>query len=103
MRTFRKDEQPRSWFRSDRLFSVDGYWYFSTREGVDIGPYDTQCEAQIEAGFLRELLLGAQQSPPEETLRGFLMDAYLLGRPIAPEFGAASRLSQGPRAGINLA
>ncbi len=28
--------------RSERLFSKNGYWYFSTREGLDIGPFDSQ-------------------------------------------------------------
>jgi hypothetical protein len=26
--------------RSDRLFCQSDYWYFKTREGMDIGPYD---------------------------------------------------------------
>ena len=33
-----------------------GKWYFRTREGVDVGPYDTPFEAEIEAGLLKELL-----------------------------------------------
>ena len=31
--------------RSDRLFTQHGYWYFRTREGMDIGPFDTMAEA----------------------------------------------------------
>lgn len=27
--------------RSDRVFQKDGYWYFHTREGVQIGPFDS--------------------------------------------------------------
>lgn len=31
--------------RHERLFSKNNYWYFSTREGLKIGPFDTQMEA----------------------------------------------------------
>ena len=31
--------------RSERFFQRDSYWYYSTREGVDIGPYDTRTGA----------------------------------------------------------
>jgi len=32
--------------RSDRFFSAQGEWYFSTREGNPIGPFDDKEEAQ---------------------------------------------------------
>ena len=31
--------------RSDRIFTQHDYWYFRTREGMDIGPFDTISEA----------------------------------------------------------
>ena len=31
--------------RSDRLFTQHGYWYFRTRERLDIGPFDSINEA----------------------------------------------------------
>ncbi len=31
--------------RSDRFFSAQGEWYFSTREGAPIGPFDNKREA----------------------------------------------------------
>ena len=31
--------------RSERYFERDHYWYYTTREGVDIGPYDSKSEA----------------------------------------------------------
>lgn len=31
--------------RSDRLFTRDNYWYFRTREGLNIGPFDSAAEA----------------------------------------------------------
>ena len=40
--------------RRERFFQRQAYWYYSTREGVDIGPYDSKggavkgCEQFIE-------------------------------------------------------
>ena len=52
----RKNEQINVPARTDRLFEQDNYWYFRTREGMDIGPFDTRGEAAIGAksfiGFL---------------------------------------------------
>ncbi|MBX2810067.1 MAG: hypothetical protein KTR20_15720 [Cellvibrionaceae bacterium] len=31
--------------RSDRFFTQQNYWYFRTREGMDIGPFSTHAEA----------------------------------------------------------
>jgi hypothetical protein len=32
--------------RTDRFFQKQGYWYYSTREGVDIGPFDARDDAE---------------------------------------------------------
>lgn len=32
--------------RTDRFSHVDGAWYFSTREGPEMGPYETKVEAK---------------------------------------------------------
>jgi hypothetical protein len=42
-RTGEKSEVP---VRQKRFFEKSGYWYYSTREGVDIGPFDSLLEAQ---------------------------------------------------------
>lgn len=31
--------------RSDRLFTQHNYWYFRTREGMNIGPFDSISDA----------------------------------------------------------
>lgn len=33
--------------RSMRYLQKDGYWYYSTREGVDIGPFDSREDAEV--------------------------------------------------------
>ena len=45
---YRKDEPPKTWFRSDRVFRADGQWFFHTREGIAVGPYKTRFEAEID-------------------------------------------------------
>lgn len=91
MNAVRLNERPRTWFRSERVFLSDGRWYFHTREGVDVGPYDSQFEAEIEAGMLKELLRErAAAEGPLNVIREFVLDSYIMGRPLAPSFGAAS-------------
>jgi hypothetical protein len=53
----RKSDQDstRTYFRSDRFFSVGDQWYFTTREFGDKGPYESREKAEEAlAAFLRE-------------------------------------------------
>lgn len=42
----RRGEGYRNWYRSGRYFQADGAWFFSTREGIDVGPFETEAEAK---------------------------------------------------------
>ena len=88
MQSTRANEKPKLYFRSERVFSSDGQWFFHTREGVDVGPYETQFEAEIEAGMLKELLRehGGPDGPSMSVIREFVLDSYALGRPLSPTF-----------------
>ncbi len=91
MKASRANETPRTWFRSERVFLSNGQWFFHTREGVEVGPYDSQFEAEIEAGMLRELLRGhADGEQALAVIREFVLDSYVMGRPLAPGFSEAS-------------
>jgi hypothetical protein len=79
------DTTRRLWFRSSRIFASDGKWYFHTREGVDMGPYDSLFEAEIEAEMLKELLQdGARAGEADEVIREFVLDSFGMGRRLAP-------------------
>ena len=42
--------------RKQRLFSTDKGWYFKTREGIDIGPYENKKHAENGINsFIREI------------------------------------------------
>ena len=41
-------EPKKQYFRSDRLFCVGSYWFFSTREGSELGPFSSRTDAQGE-------------------------------------------------------
>lgn len=88
MKVSRNAEQSRVWFRSERVFfSGESQWYFQTREGVDVGPYESQFEAEIEAGLLKELL--SECSDAQEVravIREFVLDSYAMGQPLTPRF-----------------
>jgi hypothetical protein len=70
----RKDEQPRTWFRSDRIFCAEGVWFFHTREGVDVGPYRNKFEAEVDAEMLKALLEGVDPSQTRRVIREFMLD-----------------------------
>lgn len=38
----RVGEPEKAWYRSDRFFKVNGEWYFSTREQIDVGPFTSR-------------------------------------------------------------
>jgi len=79
------DTSRRLWFRSSRIFASDGKWYFHTREGIDMGPYDSQFEAEIEAEMLKELLQdGARAGDAAEVIREFVLGSFEMGRRLAP-------------------
>jgi len=62
MRENRKGESGSFPFRSGRFFSVEGKWFFTTREGVDHGPFGSKEEAEAELSlFLRGVHTADQQ------------------------------------------
>ncbi len=42
----RRGEEPRTYFRTDRLYTIGNNWYVATREGNNIGPFTTRETAQ---------------------------------------------------------
>jgi len=36
--------------RSERFLQKDNYWYYTTREGVQIGPFDLPKDAELGVG-----------------------------------------------------
>ncbi len=63
----RSGELVRNWTRSERFFQLDGAWYFSTREGTDIGPYVSLSSAKQNAEALIAGLIVAKDQ--EEALQ----------------------------------
>ena len=42
----RTGESGRHWYRCERFFSTNEGWYFSTREGENVGPFVTRRAAE---------------------------------------------------------
>ncbi len=79
----RVEEEKRTWFRSERIFNCNGEWYFHTREGIDVGPYESQLEADIEAEMLRDLIRHAQlHGEALSVLKDFILESFSMGRPL---------------------
>ncbi len=80
----RKNEKVRTWFRSDRIFRSDGAYYFHTREGIDVGPFNTEFEAQVESSILKNVLKETKDREAALTaIREFLLDARTTGCNLA--------------------
>jgi hypothetical protein len=66
----------RAFFRSDRVFRSNGQWFFHTREGIDVGPFQSEFEAQVESSILKNILQQARnRDRAVSTIREFLLDA----------------------------
>lgn len=46
--------------RTARVFEVNDYWYYSTREGIDIGPFDTPQAAETGISNFIDFVLHAE-------------------------------------------
>ena len=62
----REDEDDKTYFRSDRIYSMNGQWYFGAREG-DCGPFPSREGAVAAlAQFVNEVVeLGSFQKSRE--------------------------------------
>jgi hypothetical protein len=61
----RNGESDVSQDRSERIFIQHNYWYFRTREGMDIGPYDSQLDATDGINSFIEFLSTAEKKVVE--------------------------------------
>ena len=52
----RAGEKHRLWYRTGRIFTQGGHWYIQTREGIEVGPYACEFDAELEADALVEKL-----------------------------------------------
>ncbi len=50
---------------SSRFFESEGYWYYNTREGVAIGPFDTHSEAETGVSDFIDFIRHAEPSVSE--------------------------------------
>ncbi len=46
--------------RHGRYLQKDGYWYYGTREGVDIGPFDSRADAENGVGEFIEFIQASE-------------------------------------------
>ncbi|HBN9704553.1 TPA: hypothetical protein L3939_004304 [Pseudomonas aeruginosa] len=59
------DPTPATRFRSDRISSVNGQYFFSTREGPLEGPYFTRFDAEREIdAYIRRMRQSAEIQAP---------------------------------------
>jgi Domain of unknown function (DUF6316) len=54
------DHNQTVYFRANRFHRSNSHWYFVTREGTDVGPFESKRHAETELAQY----LGAKTSPP---------------------------------------
>lgn len=70
-------ERALSWFRRERVFASGASWYFRTREGIDVGPYGSRFEAEVEADILIARLSHEQGAPSLMVIRTFMLESVV--------------------------
>ena len=60
MRANRNGEKGKIPQRQERFFQTEDYWYYTTREGVDIGPFDSIEDAYHGAEEFIDFICGVQ-------------------------------------------
>lgn len=68
----RRHETPKTWFRSERVFRVDGDWFIHTREGIAVGPYQDKFAADVDAEVLKSLLVGTGEDEAVGIIGAFI-------------------------------
>ena len=46
--------------RHGRFLQKNSYWYYTTREGVDIGPFDSREEAEVGVGEFIDFICASE-------------------------------------------
>jgi hypothetical protein len=46
--------------RNGRFIQKEGYWYYTTREGVDIGPFDQRADAENGVGEFIDFICASE-------------------------------------------
>jgi hypothetical protein len=79
----RRNETPKLWFRSERIFRSNGQWYFHTREGIDVGPFATRFAAEVEASILKNILKDEPEiQGARARIRQFMLDSEMAGQDL---------------------
>jgi hypothetical protein len=71
----RNGEAPAAHFRSGRAIYVNGQWFISTREGIEVGPYPTRDDADSAAADLATL---RKDITDPEITRQFVVREFML-------------------------
>jgi len=63
----RENEESGVYFRSDRYYKINGSYYFSTREGLEVGPYESKENAESGLDRFIQTILAGQNMTKAKT------------------------------------
>lgn len=77
--------------RTDRFFERNNYWYYITREGVEIGPYDSRRAALFGCTLVIDYI--SRRNPAVRATQ-----RHYTGRPAASKCSTQAAICRTPRA-----
>jgi hypothetical protein len=75
-------ERARTWFRSHRAFPANDFWYFHTHQGIDVGPFGSEFEAQVESNIPKHML---NETPDVNAAVSMIRESVLDMRNVASD------------------
>ena len=66
LKTYREDEPQEIPNRSGRFYQKDGDWYLQTREGIELGPFESHAEASVCLDDYLEFIGSADRTDLEQ-------------------------------------
>ena len=65
----RRGEDAKTYFRTVRFVCINGEWFFTTRENIDIGPFSSKEEAEAESHlFIRHMSEGGAMADAKKAM-----------------------------------
>ena len=70
----RKDDStdPQNWRRADRIFEIEGMWFFYTREGAIEGPFVSETGAHHRISVYKQIVMPDISFPTGQAIANLL-------------------------------
>ncbi len=71
MASYRNNQEVDTGYRSSRFTQRDGEWFLQTREGIELGPFESHAEAAVCLDDYVEFVEGSSEADKEQFFKIF--------------------------------